>query len=473
MSLKNFVRHRMPRTFIFLDRVKDQIEVECDTLRRLGLKSVFRGIAGATPSWQVKLPVQKARLCAIEGLQFSILQDILAHLEKEEISFSQGGHSLYLSPEQWKKSVFSPLAEDYPASAGLKIMKRLGGLNVPYLFAKGYSKIQAKYIPSHRHQALTANGLHILGIAPRLYDLLEIDGGENICAAYVVEHIEGNTPLAEECKELVNQLESLVNNGTLQLIATKGFGHDDFQGPQFNGNIIKDKKNQKTFYIDVQNFKFTHYDRFLKDIALRARKYSHFGDKVFILGGRYLYQSVPGLNIPAQRDPEERIEALMSLLEENGITVKEKVVLDIGCNLGLTSAQYLKHGAKWVHGWDREKVIEHTEHILLGVGCTRFSLTGRSLNAESNIAEDIPQFLSGREVMISYLAIRKHIGWIRDLAHIKWRYMMYEGHAGESEEDTIRFVEQLNEIVKTKVVTQSVVNDANSPMRTIAIIERL
>jgi hypothetical protein len=458
---------------MFIDRVKDQIEVEYETLRRLGLKSVFGRIAGATPDWQVKLPVQKARIYTIKDLQFSVLQDILTHLAKEKISFSQGGHSLYLSPSQWKKSVFAPLAEDYPASAGLKIMKRLGGLNSPYLFAKGFSRIQAKFIPSHRHQVLTNNGLHILDIAPRLYDLLEIDGVDNIATAYVVEHIEGNTPPAEECQELVNNLKSFVDDGTLQLIATKGFDHNDFKYPHFNGNIIKDKNTKKMFYIDVQNFRFTHYDRFLKDIALKARKDSHFGDKSFVLGGKYLYQSVPGLHISAQRDPEERINTIMSLLKDNGITIKEKVILDIGCNIGLTSAQYLRHGAKWVHGWDIERVVKHTERILLGVGCTRFSLTGKKLNAESNITEDIPQFLKDKEVIISYLAIRKHIGWMRDIANIKWRYMIYEGHAREPEEDTIKFVKQLNEIVKTKILTQSVIKDANSPERTMAIIERL
>jgi len=288
-----------------------------------------------------------------------------------------------------------------------------------------------------------------------------------------VEHIEGDIPPEEDCEEVLNQLKSLVDNGTLQLINTKGFDNLDFRCPYCNGNILKDKNTKKTFYFDVQNFKFAHYDRFLKDIALRARDDSHFGNKSFILGGRYLYQTIPGLNMPGKRDPEKRIEAIVSLLEENGITIKEKVILDIGCNLGLTSAQYLKHGAKWVHGWDLERVVEHAERVLLSVGCTRFSLTGRVLNADSNIAEDVPQFLKDREVVISYLAIREHIGWIKNLVHIKWNYMIYEGHQGDSEKDTIRSFKELNEIVKTKVVTQSTIKDANSRNRTIAIIERL
>jgi hypothetical protein len=371
-------------------------------------------------------------------------------LEKKDISFSQGGHSLYLSPGQWKKSIFAPLAEDYPASAGLKIMKRLGGINAPYPFAKG-----------------------ILGIAPRLYDLLEVAGGENVCTAYVVEHIEGDTPPADACEEVVNQLRSLVDNGVLQLINTKGFDHLDFRCPDCNGNIIKDKNTKKTLYFDVQNFKFPHYDHFLRNIALKAREESHFGKKSFVLGGRYLYQAIPGLNMPAKRDPEKRINAIISLFEESGISISEKTVLDIGCNLGLTSAQYLRHGAKWVHGWDLEKVIEHAERILLGVGCTRFSLTGRTLGAESNIKEDIPYFLKGKEVVISYLAMRKHVGWIKDLEHIKWKYMIYEGHQEDTETDTIKSFKELNKIVKTKVLTQSVVQDSNSSDRTIAIIKRL
>lgn len=473
MFLKEFSRYHFPRTYMFFGDTKDQIRRECNTLKRLGLKSLLRSLTGATSCGQGKLPVQQARLCTIAGLQFSVLQDILTHLEKREICFSQGAHSIYLSPKQWKKSIFSPLADDYPSSAGLKIMKRLGGLKVPYPFAKRGSRIKAIFTPSHRNQVLTFNGLSILGITPRLYDLLEIDGGENICVAYVVEHVEGSTPLAEEIKQVVNELKSLVGNGTLQLINAKGFDHVDFRYPHCNGNIIKDKNTKKTFYVDVQNFRFAHYDRFLKDMALKARDDSHFGTKSFILGGRYLYQAIPGLNMPGKRDPEKRIEAITSMLEENDLRIREKVILDIGCNLGITSAHYLKHGAKWVHGWDFEKVIEHAERILLGVGCTRFSLTGKILSAHSNIREDIPHFLKGREVVISYLSIRKHIGWIKDLENIRWKYMIYEGHQEETEKDTIRYFKELNDITKTKVLAQSTIRDSNSSDRIIAVLERL
>jgi hypothetical protein len=264
-----------------------------------------------------------------------------------------------------------------------------------------------------------------------------------------------------------------VNNGTLQLIVYNGFDNPDFKCPHCNGNILKSRDTSEVYYLDFQNFKFMRYDRFLKDIALRAHENSHFGDKSFIVGGRYLYQAVPGLRMPAKRDPERRVKAIISLLEENDISLKEKIIFDIGCNLGLTSAQYLKHGARWVHGWDLREVVEHSMRVLLGVGCTRFSLTGRRLNMDTNIQEDIPPFLRGEEVVISYLAVRRHIGWLKDLAHIPWRYMLYEGHPGESKEETSKLLKEMDGIVKTQVLAWSVVRDANSPSRVIAVIERL
>jgi hypothetical protein len=101
-------------------------------------------------------------------------------------------------------------------------------------------------------------------------------------------------------------------------------------------------------YVDLQNFALDNYYNYLKDIAIQASKNSHFGQKSYLLGGEYLYQEVPGLNLGAKRSPAVRFETFKKLLQKSGLSLKDKFVMDVGCNIGLMGAQYLKDGAAWL-----------------------------------------------------------------------------------------------------------------------------
>ena len=225
-------------------------------------------------------------------------------------------------------------------------------------------------------------------------------------------------------------------------------------------------------YIDFQNFSLTSYGTFLKSVAIEAAEASHFGDKSILRGGRYLYQSVPGVNLPGKRNPEKRFEVLLKLMKTAGVSVQNRLVLDIGCNIGMMMAQYLKQGALWCHGWDQEVVAPHTEKLLYALGCTRFSTTGgvitQSIDLEKDLGCHLKPHLTG--CVISYLAIRGHINWLDALKEIPWAFMIYEGHEGETTEQSLRYLEDLKKVVPFRIGAQGEYADGDSDSRTIAIL---
>jgi hypothetical protein len=137
-------------------------------------------------------------------------------------------------------------------------------------------------------------------------------------------------------------------------------------------------------------------------------------------------------------------------------------------------AEYLRRGARWYHGLDFPNVINATSRVLLAIGCTRFSLSAVEMSKDRTLAETLPKQIkeTGREnTVISYLAIRGHVGWLPALKELDWRYMIYEGHQNDQELDV--YLQQLNELVPARILARGRVSDANTTPRDSAIIARL
>jgi hypothetical protein len=227
-------------------------------------------------------------------------------------------------------------------------------------------------------------------------------------------------------------------------------------------------------YIDFQNFLLGDYEKYLTALAAEAAAQTHFGDTAMLRGGRYLYQSVPGVKLPAKRSVANRMTTLTNLLQKAGVSVSERVVLDIGCNIGMMMAEYLKAGAKWCHGWDRALTVLHTERILLALGCTRFSTTGTDISQSQPISTDLPEHVarSLEGCVISYLAVRGHLNWLEALGEIPWSFMIYEGHEGETTQDFQVYLNELRALTNFEVGPIAHYVDGDSDERHVAIILR-
>ncbi|NKB80980.1 MAG: hypothetical protein GKS05_03605 [Nitrospirales bacterium] len=439
------------------------------TFRAVGVSSILKAMWPSS-DWEKVLPVQSVSRVSIPGFTFAHVDDLMQQIQSK----CSGKHSLYLSPDEWGKSPLASLQKNYPEGAGIKLMKRLGGIDVPYVVEGQSGKVQELVLPSHRQQILTFNFLHRVGLAPQLFDILEIDGGSALCVAYIVEHAPGTVPTSADANQMINALKELVAAKHLQLLNWHGFEGRDFRIPDCNNNLLLNKKGVGV-YVDVQNFKLLNYDKHLLETARNAEKFSHFGKSSYLLGGSYLYQSIPGVSLPAKRDPAHRMRTLLSMLKSSGVNLKDRVVLDIGCNLGLMGAQYLKQGALWFHGWDFPEVIIHASHILSSIGCTRFSLTEAQLTPQTDLLNSMPSFLHNHlnNSIISYLAIRKHAGWLAALGSFPWAYMIYEGHEREDQEMSRTHIAEFQRLVPIEILSENKVTDGTSHLRYVALLKRL
>lgn len=473
-SVRGWLSVHLPRSYSFAGRLKDQVQSEYGAARRIGVRRLLNEALTKPAPWQDVLPLQRPRQLVLAGATSAQSGSFIEFLDSLGLPYPEGGNAVYLAPDVLKRPELRLLADGYPPNAGIKIVKNEGGLDdSDYVrkTSKGDSKIHLSLIHGHRQLSLVANLLHAKGLGPRLYDLVELQWGDGLWTAYVVEHVSGGVPTIAECEAGIEELRKLDRDGVLKVILPEGFNDEEFKCPSCTGNALVDE--QRRFrYIDFQNFFLADYESFLTATAKEAAEKSHFGDKSVLRGGKYLYQEVPGVRLPAKRGINDRITALNSLMESCGVSVSDKLVLDFGCNIGMMIGQYLKLGAKWCHGWDRAHVTPHTERLLLALGCTRFSTTGGDISQAQPVEDNLPSFLHSQldGCVVSYLAVRAHLGWLDALSRLPWSFLIYEGHEGETTEHFQNDVQELKKRTDFEVGAVSEYIDGDSDPRTIAIL---
>ena len=473
-SLQGWLSVRTP-LYLYGVQALETFFLEFRAIRRVG----FRRFVGKTlnkEKWHDILPLQAPRRWAFPQLNVQSLEELIQELRRTATRYSEGGHAVYLPPESLRNSTFHELAEHYPSDAGLKIIKKPGGVDdssYTFGFVPGDSRVHVKLIHRPKHLSLVACLLFCEGVGPRLYDFVELQCRDQLWTGYVIRHVSGRTPTLSECQSGIERLQNLEQRGLLKVLLPEGFSDPEFECPSCSSNALMGS-NGSFNYVDFQNFLLTDYGTYLTTIAREATDSSHFGDRSRLRGGRYLYQSVPGVNLPGKRDVSHRVAVLRGLMDEAGVSVHNRLVLDIGCNIGMMMAQYLKMGAAWCHGWDRPQVTPHAERLLLALGCTRFSMTGGEIFPEQQLEDDLPEFLHQNldGCILSYLAVRGHIGWLKALARVRWSVMIYEGHEAESESEFRQHIDKLKNIVDCTVIAFKYYLDGDSDHRPIALLKR-
>jgi hypothetical protein len=474
LSFQGRLAVTFPALYALAGNTKDQITSELRAMRRIGLSKLLSDTFGKVEDWETVLPLQSPQEFTLDSEPVLNTEALLQYLKSTGASYREGGHAIYLPPQAFRAGIFAGVAANYPADAGMKIVKNEGGVDQSGYLAgafKGDSRIQAGLVHSHRHLSLVANLFYLKDVGPRLYDLINLKSGETVWAAYIVQDIGDRVPSNEECERGLEKLRDMDQSRLIRVILPEGFKDEEFECPDCGRNAFIDEAGNFR-YIDFQNFRLVEYGSFLTDLAANAAEQTHFGDTLLLRGKRYLYQSVPGVKLPAKRDINNRIKTLTKLLAEANVSVARKLVLDVGCNIGMMMAQYLKLGAGWCHGWDRSVVIPNTERMLLALGCTRFSTTGTDLTSDRSLLSDLPDHVknSVEGCAISYLAVRGHLNWLDDLARIPWSFMIYEGHEGEMFDEFREHVADLQRLKKVKAGPVATYTDGDSEERIVALI---
>lgn len=464
--LKEFAREHAPGLFGSLRSAKDRVAIEWRVLRHLRARDLVRLVAPRRDLWRRELPVQRVRRHRVAGTPATWLAGAGS-------ASAEGGHAWWLGPAAWAAGPLAALRSGYPADAGLKIVKSPGDVaSGRYLTGAQHSRLQREAAHGHPQLLLAQIVLHLEGVGPRPYDLLELEGDDGVHVAYVSQDVGGRAPDAAAWRTGMARLRALADRDLLSIAAPDGFAHGDFREPDCNGNAFLDAGG--TFrYVDFQNFLLGDYASYLDGLATAAAETSHFGDRSMLRGGRYLYQTVPGLDRPAKRDVANRLPVLHRLLDEAGCDLTGRHVLDIGCNIGMMLAAYLRAGAAWCHGWDMPHVVPHTERLLLGTGCTRFSLTGAMLAPERDLGADLPPFVrDGARPVVSFLALRGHVGWLPALTTLPWTHLIYEGHEGEDEAASRTHLGELTARTGARVASMATYRDGDSEPRVMAVVTR-
>ena len=475
-SFRGWVAIHFPACYRFLTRSLDQMRIEVKMVRRIGVGRLTREILGISMPRMSSLPLQSPLKIVVPHLQLRTLEQLREYLASLNLQSREGAHALYMGPDIIEASAFKIIRDYYPSDAGLKVMKNPGRIQECSYFhgeMQGISQLHKKLIYKLPTLCLVANFFHSKNLGPRVYDLVELQCGDQVWSAYVVEHVQGEQLSPDACAVGLGQIRELERQGWIKSNLPDGWQDEEFEHNGFNDNVLQSERGEFR-YIDFQNFLLVNHGKYLKDVAVRSCATSHWGDRNFLRGGLYIYHTVPSLRLPGRRDTGYRGSRLAQLLSSAGVTIRDRLVLDIGCNVGMMMGQYLHMGARWCHGWDMPEITSHTRELLLAIGCTRFSLTGAALEQNRSLEADLPGFLKPHlpGCVISYLAVREPLGWMNDLSRIPWSVLIYEGHEDDSQNDFENYMAELGRIVTFHLGSVARIKDGDCDSRTVAVLIR-
>jgi hypothetical protein len=383
------------------------------------------GNAQATLNWPVNVP------------KLDNTNQLLEWLELNGLHYQKGGHTIYIPPQDKLAQCFGNVVDFYPEGAGYKILKNFGlATHVDYIHGHRSVSVRRNLVGSLTERLLAANFLSMHNIGPRVWDLSNWHGSGNILSVFVVEHVSGPEAKAEDSAAFLEQLSRMTRARAIEVLQPNWERSFDFSLPSCNHNLLYSRLRDRFLYVDFQNFGIPNRKAVIKALCAERKEALHFGHGRFFRDQHYLYQSVSSV-ADGKRDTTRRWEFLQSHLAGYDISVKSRLVLDVGCNAGMILASALREGALWGFGWDLPSVTSNANDLLLMLGATRFTLIGAQLDESYRLEDDIPHRFAPYldEAVVFYLSVSNQLGYLQSLYRIPWRVLVYEGHQNQSESD--------------------------------------
>jgi hypothetical protein len=423
------------------------------------------------------IPKQKVTEIELGAMPaFENFSELINWLKAKNIEFYEGGHTIYLPPQEQLKDLFYPLFSLYPQDAGLKILKDFKGANESRYVTKEVKPNHLTsycYVMSRPFELLRiANYLFLAALGAKIYDLIQIKAGLKLYTAYVIQHITGQEPNADDWTIFLDNLRTEFRKRIIMPKNRDWLKHNDFCPPASYRNAIRSEKDNKLYYVDFQAFIFRNENKYLTNLTDRIREIVHFGKKHWIRGSKYLYQSILNDN-NGKRDTTFRWLWLKKLMQENRIDMSGKVVFDIGCNAGMMLHCALAEGAFWGLGWDKDDIAKSADSLLSALGDTRYNLFGGNISQVTDFYSYIPHHLRNKkDGILLLLAMRKHIGFPEYIKHLPVKYIIYEGHQDESVKEAQAFLKQACSIFNCRVLQIDEYQDGDSLARPLAILAK-
>jgi hypothetical protein len=405
------------------------------------------------------------------------VEDFRGWLRENGLRFLEGTWTFYLPPQEGLRKHFGSFIDRYPKDAGFKILKDFHApdearyANDKQSPARG-ALLKRRMTPAPRSLMQVANYLFLSGLGVRVYDLVSLRGDKQKMSCFVVQHIKGNDVKREDYDIFMEKLKKLLAKGEVATIHESIELMSDFGPPDCKKNLIVNEEDRSPVYVDFQGF-LLDQERWFTRIIEEVKDKVHFGDTRFFRGGgKYLYQSIPGVTI-GKRDTNKRWRYYAEMLQEGESSFNGRVVYDIGCNMGIMIYNALTEGAQWGIGWDLPDVIESANKILLALGATRFDLIKEDISVDTDFVSKIPdRYRTQKDGILFFLAVSKHIGFPIGIKELPWEYMFYEGHSNQSLSKSLQLLQNVSWLKNAKIVSQRFFADGDTPQRSVILLKR-
>lgn len=273
-----------------------------------------------------------------------------SQLKSQGYTVFEGRHSIYLGDSGDIERFCPGFLERYPKNVGLKIVKSLAISNdsTPYYtsrkIAPASTWFSMRAVGSMLEKMTVSNLLYLEGVAPRVYDIVQLTTNQGIRHyAFVVEHIQGSVLTGLPASEFMKSFKMALNVNGMKTVSIKE--HRDLRPPEYNRNIMAG--DSSTCYVDIQNFVLSDKERIEQVI----------GEKKNYLWSPDTYQTI------------------VKRIGKTSVSFRDQKILLLGNYSAGLLPNILSNGARWCSAvLQDEDVLESYEKALYLYGMSRFDL---------------------------------------------------------------------------------------------------